>query len=128
MLQSADQRLAKHGLTSAQWAPLFRMHKQGGAGTVAALARDLQMGGSAMTRLLDRLESKGLCRRVRCTEDRRVVNVALTPEGAAAVAPVPAVLVAVLDGHLAGFSETDRRALKRYMLRMLENGEGLRNP
>jgi DNA-binding MarR family transcriptional regulator len=126
IIQVADQRLAEHGLTSAQWTPLFKIHKQGGTATVAALARELQTDVGAMTRLLDRLEKKGLCRRVRSTEDRRVVNVELTPDGEAAVAPVPAVLAEVLNGHLAGFSKTEWQALKTYLRRMIENGEALR--
>ena len=35
----------------------------------------------ATTRLLDRIEAKGLCRRVRSQEDRRVVNIELTDAG-----------------------------------------------
>ena len=42
-----------------------------------------------MTRLLDRLEKKGLCKRVRSTEDRRVVMIELTPaQREALVAPL----------------------------------------
>lgn len=126
IVQQADLRLEQHGLTLVQWGPLFKIHKQGGSATVAALARELETDVGAMTRLLDRLEKKGLCRRVRSTEDRRVVNVELTPEGEAAVAPVPGVLAEVLNGHLAGFSKTEWHALKTYLRRMFENGEAMR--
>ncbi len=114
-----------HGLTSAQWGPLLKM-KSSGRSTVAELARWLQVDAGAMTRLLDRLEKKGLCKRVRCTEDRRVVRVELTAEGEAAIAEVPAVLSEILNGHLAGFSKTEWQALKGYLQRMLANGEALR--
>ena len=53
-------------------------------GTVAALARLCQLDAGGMTRLLDRLETKGLVRRERSQEDRRVVNLELTDEGRAA--------------------------------------------
>jgi len=95
--------------------------------TVADLARELEMDAGAMTRLLDRLEKKGLCKRVRSSEDRRVVNIELTPEGAAAIAEVPAVLADVLNAHLAGFSKTEWQALRSYLQRMLANGEGMRD-
>lgn len=121
----ADKRLDLHGLTSAQWGPLMRLRTTGGS-TVAELARWLSVDAGAMTRLLDRLEKKGLCKRVRSTEDRRVVQVELTPDGAAAIAQVPAVLADVLNGHLAGFSETEWQALRTYLQRMLENGEAMR--
>jgi DNA-binding MarR family transcriptional regulator len=121
----ADKRLEAHGLTSAQWGPLMRLQVTGGA-TVAELARWLNQDPGAMTRLLDRLEKKGLCKRVRSTEDRRVVQVELTADGEAAITEVPAVLAEVLNGHLAGFSKTEWQALRTYLQRMLENGETMR--
>lgn len=126
VVQHADRRLSEHGLTNAQWGPLFKI-SHGHCTTVAELARELQMDAGAMTRLLDRLEKKGLCKRVRSTEDRRVVNIELTPEGEAAAAKVPAVLCEVLNAHLAGFSKTEWQALKTYLRRMLDNGEALRD-
>jgi DNA-binding MarR family transcriptional regulator len=126
IVYQADKRLDAHGLTSAQWGPLMRIRTTGSA-TVAELARWLQVDAGAMTRLLDRLEKKGLCKRVRSTEDRRVVQVELTPEGEAAVAGVPAVLSEVMNAHLAGFSKTEWQALKTYLNRMLETGEALRD-
>ena len=121
----ADKRLDAHGLTSAQWGPLMRLKTTGGS-TVAELARWLNVDAGAMTRLLDRLEKKNLCKRVRSTEDRRVVQVELTAEGEAAIAGVPAVLTEVINGHLAGFSKTEWQALRTYLQRMLENGETMR--
>ena len=125
IVAEADKRLEQHDLTSAQWGPLMRL-KNVGASTVADLARWLNADAGAMTRLLDRLEKKGLCKRVRSTEDRRVVQVELTRDGDAAIAEVPAVLAEVLNAHLAGFSKTEWQALKTYLKRMLENGEAMR--
>jgi len=126
IVTSADKRLADHGLTSAQWGPLMRMQAQGGTATVAEMARWLNVDAGAMTRLLDRLEKKGLCRRTRSTEDRRVVQVELTAAGQKAIAEVPAVLAAVMNEHLAGFDESEFKALRNYLERMLANGEVLR--
>ncbi len=125
IVYQADKRLDAHGLTSAQWGPLLRI-RNAGSTTVAELARWLQVDAGAMTRLLDRLEKKSLCKRVRSTEDRRVVQIELTPEGEAAIAGVPAVLSEVMNAHLAGFSKTEWLALKTYLNRMLETGEALR--
>ena len=125
IVQQADRRLGEHGLTSAQWGPLFKI-RHAGTATVAELARAMQTDAGAMTRLLDRLEKKGLCKRVRSTEDRRVVMVELTADGEAAIAEVPAVLADVMNEHLAGFSKSEWLALKVYLRRMIENGETLR--
>ena len=125
IVYQADKRLEPHGLTSAQWGPLLKI-KNSGSSTVAELARWLQVDAGAMTRLLDRLEKKGLCKRVRSTTDRRVVQVELTPDGDAAIAEVPAVLADVLNAHLAGFSKTEWLALKSYLRRMVAAGDALR--
>jgi DNA-binding MarR family transcriptional regulator len=125
IVHQVDRRLEVHGLTSAQWGPLLHLHKMGRT-PVAELARGMQVDAGAMTRLLDRLEKKRLCRRARCTEDRRVVQVEITPEGEASIAAVPAVLAEVLNAHLAGFSADEWQTLKGYLLRMLATGEALR--
>jgi DNA-binding MarR family transcriptional regulator len=125
-VQSIDRELGPCGLTHVQWGPLFMM-QQGRAGTVAELARELDTDAGAMTRLLDRLEAKGLCRRVRSTDDRRVVNLALTPAGEKAAAAVPHALARVMNAHLAGFSRTEWQTLKDFLRRMLDNGQALRD-
>ena len=122
--QAADRRLEPQGLTHVQWGPLF-MLRRSRASTVAELARELQTDPGAMTRLLDRLECKGLCRRVRSTDDRRVVNIELTPEGEAAADEVPGVLSQIMNEHLAGFSKAEWTQLKDLLRRMIENGETL---
>jgi DNA-binding MarR family transcriptional regulator len=126
IVSQVDKRLDVHGLTSAQWGPLLRLRTAGPC-TVVELARWLQVDAGAMTRLLDRLEKKQLCKRVRSTADRRVVQVELTPEGEAAIAAVPALLADVMNAHLAGFSKTEWVALKGYLQRMLATGEALRD-
>jgi DNA-binding MarR family transcriptional regulator len=126
LTQDTDKRLEPHGLTHAQWGPLFMIRKAGGA-TVAELARELQTDPGAMTRLLDRLEAKGLCRRLRSTDDRRVVNIALTPEGEEAAAKVPVALAEVMNAHLAGFSKDEWQTLKGFLQRMLDNAETCRD-
>ncbi len=120
-----DRLLEPHGLTRAQGEPLFKLRK-GMACTVAELARESQTDPGATTRLLDRLEAKGLCRRVRSTADRRVVNIELTPDGEAAADKVPAALCQVMNAHLAGFSHDEWQTLPSLLRRMLNNAESLR--
>ncbi|HEX3141909.1 MAG TPA: MarR family transcriptional regulator [Rhizobacter sp.] len=126
MKQETDKRLEPHGLTNAQWEPLYKLRKCM-ASTVAELAREMQTDPGATTRLLDRLEAKGLCKRIRSTEDRRVVNLELTPEGEAVADKVPGALATVMNAHLAGFSKTEWQALTGYLRRMVANGEEMRD-
>lgn len=122
MAQAADKRLEPQGITHAQWGPLF-MLRRSRASTVAELARELQMDPGAMTRLLDRLEGKGFCRRLRSTDDRRVVNIELTEEGGVAADRVPVELAQVMNELLSGFSKTEWMQLKSFLQRMLTNAE-----
>ena len=112
------------GPTFPQWAPLFKLYL-GHATTVAELARECQLDTGAMTRLLDRLEAKGLCRRVRSVSDRRVVNIELTEEGSAAAREVPEILSRVQNEHLAGFSQAEWEQLKSYLRRILNNAQAI---
>ena len=110
--------------TFPQWAPLYKLHL-GHATTVAELARECQLDAGAMTRLLDRLEAKGLCRRVRSVSDRRVVNIELTDEGREAARQVPHVLCRVQNEHLAGFTHDEWQQLKGYLTRILDNANAI---
>lgn len=124
ILSRADLQLASHDLTYVQWLPLYKLAMDEG-NTVASLARDLAIDPGAMTRSLDRLEAKGLVRRERSTEDRRVVHLRLTDDGRAVAGKVPAVLAEVLNSHLRGFSTEEWQLMLQFLNRMLANGEAL---
>lgn len=121
--QEVEHQLETSDLTNAQWVPLFKL-SMGQASTVAELARQCHLDAGAMTRLLDRLEAKGLCRRVRSLADRRVVNIELTDAGRTAAADIPVVLSRVQNAHLAGFSVEEFETLKGYLRRILGNARG----
>ena len=73
MRREVDRRMVQHDLTDAQWKPLW-MLKLGRAGNAIELAREMGIDAGAVTRMLDRLETKGLIERVRSEADRRVVR------------------------------------------------------
>jgi DNA-binding MarR family transcriptional regulator len=113
------------GLTNAQWVPLLKLHLGCGS-TVAELARESDLDAGSMTRLLDRLEAKNLCRRVRSVDDRRVIHIELTPAGSAAAEQIPAVLSRVQNAYLACFSLAEWRTLQNLLGRMLTTAQALR--
>jgi DNA-binding MarR family transcriptional regulator len=122
--QGVERELEPKGLTNAQWVPLLKLY-MGRASTVAELARTCELDAGSMTRLLDRLEAKQLCRRVRSSDDRRVVNLELTDAGRAAAQEIPAILSRVQNAHLAGFSVEEWQTLKSYLRRILDNAQTL---
>ena len=121
--QSMEGRLCEPGSpTFPQWIPLAKL-RMGTAATVAELARECQLDTGAMTRLLDRLEAKGLVRRVRSQSDRRVVNIELTDEGRTAAQDVPQHLAAVQNEYLSGFTQEEWEQLKSFLRRILDNAQ-----
>ncbi len=67
------------------------------------------------TRLTDKLISKGLVLRVRCTEDRRVVHLSITPKGLGVLDEVEQELRPVLLGTHERLTEADARTLNRIL-------------
>lgn len=128
---AVEHELEATGLTHAQWVPLFKLAVQPGI-TVAELARLCELDAGAMTRLLDRLEAKGLCQRERSSEDRRVVRLALTEQGRAVAEQIPVALSRVQNAYLAGFSREEWLLLKGFLARILDNAQqgcgGKKNP
>ena len=122
--REVELRMAEHGLTDAQWKPLWLV-KVGRASTAIELARIVGIDTGAVTRMLDRLAAKGLLERVRSETDRRVVHLRLTPAGDEAAAMVPHVLAAVNNDFLRGFDEDEFKQLRQMLDRMLANGDAL---
>lgn len=118
--QDIERELEHGGLTNAQWLPLFILARDR-VKTAAELARDCELDAGAMTRLLDRLEAKGLCRRERSLDDRRVVNIEITKEGKQAAKLIPETLCRVHNAALAGFSEEEWMRLQQLLKRVLQN-------
>lgn len=80
LLQAHDKALAPLGL-SAREAMVLANCARGEANTPGALAWFNGLDVSTMTRMLDRLEKKGLIKRSRSRGDRRKVLVTLTSRG-----------------------------------------------
>ncbi len=123
LVRNLEHQLQGLDLTGSQWHPLLHVHQ--GCDTVAACAREMQTDAGAMTRMLDRLEAKGLLVRERSSSDRRVVNLSLTPRGNEVAAQIPHVLSEVLNEHLRGFSPKEFAQLLDLLRRFIANGEAL---
>lgn len=127
LLTSAiEQRMEPLGLTDAQWKPLLRLLLYAPESVSAsALARDCHMDNGGMTRLLDRLQAKGLCVRERSESDRRVVLIALTPAGREVAEQLPTLMEAVQAQLLAGFDTAEETQLRQFLQRVHTNVQAL---
>jgi DNA-binding MarR family transcriptional regulator len=118
--RAVDAEMAQLDLTDAQWGPLL-MIALGKGDTAAEIARFGCIDTGAMTRMLDRLEAKGLVRRARCGNDRRVVRLELTEEGQRLCRLIPYGLSRVLNSALRDFSPAEHETLRKLARRMLAN-------
>ena len=122
MDRAIEAEMTEHDLTGVQWGPLLLIHFGFGR-TAAELARAGCVDTGAMTRMLDRLEAKGLLVRTRCPKDRRVVRIGLTDEGERLCREIPYNLSRVLNSLLRGFTAEEVETFKGLARRMLANAE-----
>lgn len=124
LLAAFDTEMTGKGITGAQWVILMRIAN--GCGTTAAeLCRFSRYDTGSMTRMLDRLEEKGLIRRIRSSQDRRVAHLELTEEGRGLYPLLPPVAIKVLNAHLKGFTSEELELFKGFLKRMRANSEEL---
>lgn len=120
ILDALDRELAPLDITAAQYVILATL-AEGPTDSASGLCRGVSYDPGAMTRMIDRLERKGLVRRIRCPDDRRRINLELTAEGKAVYPKLIDSAVAVLNRYLRGFSREEIAQLETYLNRMLAN-------
>jgi DNA-binding MarR family transcriptional regulator len=114
------EELAHLEVTAAQFA-ILKMVLKGSAESACELCKVMDYDRGAMSRMLDRLETKGLIRRVALAHTRRSVAVEVTPAGKAAFPTMEACLERVLRRLLKGVTKTQLREMERGLRQMLAN-------
>ncbi|WP_327147460.1 MarR family winged helix-turn-helix transcriptional regulator [Nocardia sp. NBC_01329] len=121
-----DRQLASHEVTAQQAALLINVAN--GETSPKRLATMLSTDTAGTTRLIDRLETKGMLRRHRDTTDRRAVILELTDSGQRSIpALVPAFGRSAAD-LFDGLADADIRHLGDLLERALANAEPPRGP
>src|SRR3546814_16154 len=108
-----------HGTPRAQPPP--SRNRPGQLAGVTDLARAAEVNPGAMTRLLDRLEAKGLVARTADPTDRRALNIHLTESGLAIWQDINKCGERVRERALAGMSEEERSVLTQLLERARDN-------
>lgn len=117
----ADEGLAALEISAAQFIVIATLALAETPKSASDLCRGISYDAGAMTRMIDRLETKGLIRRNRRPDDRRVVYIELTEEGSRAFPRMKAISMGVVNQFLRGFSQAETRQLESFLTRMLEN-------
>ena len=120
-----SRELASEGLTMGQLGVLEALLHLGPM-SQCDLGAKLLRSGSNVTTVVDNLEKRGLVRRLRRQDDRRVVDVSLTPEGRRLIQnifPEHARRIADLLGALSQEDQRTLGALCRTLGRSVTEGE-----
>jgi MarR family transcriptional regulator, multiple antibiotic resistance protein MarR len=120
LFRALDIELGKLGFTAAQW-PILRAVADGGTPIAADLCRKLNYDTGSMTRMLKRLEEKGVIVREPAEEDRRIVRLRMTAAGRRLYPKLRDATIRVLNNMVAGFSATDVRQAHEHLVRMFTN-------
>jgi DNA-binding MarR family transcriptional regulator len=118
---ASDADLAALELSAAQFIVIATLALSDTAKSSSDLCKGISYDAGAMTRMIDRLESKGLIRRNRHSDDRRVVYIELTEQGSHAFPRMKAISMGIMNRFLRGFSQAEARQLESFLTRMLEN-------
>ena len=105
-----------HGITLQQY-NVLRILRGGGKDGVPTLdvAERMVEQTPGITRLLDRLEAKGLVKRERCPHDRRQHLCWITRDGQALLRKLDGLMLAASDASVKGLSAQDRLAIIRLL-------------
>jgi DNA-binding MarR family transcriptional regulator len=116
----ADREVAPLEVTTAQFAILKNVLR-GSAKSACDLCKAMDYDRGAMSRMIDRLETKQLIRRVPLAHTRRAVAIEVTAAGRAAFPKMEACLDRVLDRLLKGVTKSQIREMESVLKQMLAN-------
>lgn len=119
LLMEMDAALKDLDITGQQMGILLSL-TQGVATTPFELSKVLGIDTGLMTRMLDKLETKGLLSRSRSLDDRRVVNLTLTEKGQEVAERAPVVAPKVLNQRLRHFSKEEFEEFLRLLAKFAD--------
>lgn len=120
---SRDDVVSPYEISTAQFVILSTLHNEGGE-SACELCKTMDYDRGAMSRMIDRLERKGLVRRVRQPGERRMITLQITVAGEAVLPKMQTCVVGVLNRFLRGISKSEVRQAESVLRRMLANGTG----
>lgn len=119
-----EQDLARLNLTAAQLVVVIAIARDQ-IQTIGELGAYAGIDMGAMSRLIGRLEEKGIVRRTRSESDKRAMLVELTPSGRRLYPQIEPILVGINNRFLQGFSPQESEQLQKMLGRLLANANGL---
>ena len=115
-----DKEVASLEVTAAQFTIIANVLK-GRATLACELCTFMDYDRGAMSRMIDRLETKGLLRRVPLPHTRRTMALEVTAAGKAAFPKMQACLARVVNRLLKGLTKTQVRGVEKTLKQKLAN-------
>ncbi|MBC1236948.1 MarR family winged helix-turn-helix transcriptional regulator [Nostoc sp. 2RC] len=113
-------RLEPFGLTPFHWLVLCCLWQEDGLPT-SSIGDKLKQVGGTLTGVLDRMEERGLVRRERDTQDRRIWRIWLTDAGRELQTILPPIAAQVCDEAMEGISLADREFFSQILNKGIAN-------
>ncbi len=115
-----QDRLAPFGLTTFHWVVLCCLWEEDGLAT-SRIGERLQQVGGTLTGVLDRMEERGVVRRERDANDRRIWRIWLTEAGKELEKVLPPIAMEIREQAMAGMSTADRELFSSLIDRAIAN-------
>jgi DNA-binding MarR family transcriptional regulator len=112
---AADKRARNHDMTRAQWVMLLRLERQPGL-SQKELSEMLEV--EPITRLIDRLEQRGMVERRPDPKDRRIWRLHLRPEAMPLVREIDSERNEIADMATSGIDDATLHQMKDALTRM----------
>jgi DNA-binding MarR family transcriptional regulator len=122
LARTANRRFTPEGISLTQWQLLMRLI-QCPLATVTEINEHIGHDPGALTRLLDDLETQGLLTRHRCEDDRRVVKLAITPEGECRAQSGKQIMIELLSEVLEPYSKSEVRTFIALLEKLLSSAQ-----
>lgn len=109
IMDRAVKDMKKHGLTANEFSVLELLYHKGRS-PLQQIGGKILVTSGGITYTIDKLEGKGLIRRVPCTEDRRVIFAEITEEGRKKMAELFPAHAAAIERIMRGLTPEEKAA------------------
>lgn len=127
MTQIAERRFESQPVSFTQWMILIWLTQRPQV-SPTELSTHLGHDMGALTRVVDELERTALVRRERSQQDRRAVQIAITPEGRRLAQAGKRVMVGLLNELVEPYSRSETDALISLLQRLLSRMQEVASP
>jgi DNA-binding MarR family transcriptional regulator len=128
MTQFAERSFQAQPISFTQWIVLMTLTQQQACLSPTELSTHMGYDMGALTRLVDELQRAGLVRRERSEQDRRAVEIAITPEGRRVANSGKRLVVDLLNQLVEPYSPEEVEALIALLQKFLTRMQSMQAP